>query len=406
MLLSLFISRKYFISKKSRSVNFISTIAVVSIAISTAAMIIILSVMNGMSAFVESSYSRIAPDLKIEYVQGKFFDSTMLPLRQLEQIEGVGKVVNVLEDQILLQYKDQSRLVFLKGLSSNYQSVIESDSLIYAGNLLLSLEQSPQLALGSDLAAGLQIPVQTNEPTLTLYALQKGALSPLNYTESFQAFTFYPSAVFLSQSEYDQTHVFTSLWNARTIFDESEALSALEVYLQPSASASKIQSQIQQLVGVDFKVKNKQQQQAFLHQSIQSEKLMVMGIFAFILLVSTFTMAASLFLLIYEKQKDIKILLGLGLGLRKLKIIFLNIGLFISWLGAFLGLCLGGLISYGQQCSGWVKLGGGGENYLLDSYPIKICTADFFIVFFIVILVGFLASLFPLFFISDKQQKK
>ena len=113
MNLPFFIARRYFRAKKTPLVRQIGRVAVLSIAVSTAAMVLILSVMNGMNRFVAERFWGVDPDLKIEAASGKFFDEGDL-LERVRKVEGVMSASAVVEDQALLAYGEQTAMVRLK----------------------------------------------------------------------------------------------------------------------------------------------------------------------------------------------------------------------------------------------------------------------------------------------------
>jgi ABC-type lipoprotein release transport system permease subunit len=124
----------------------------------------------------------------------------------------------------------------------------------------------------------------------------------------------------------------------------------------------------------------------------------------FILLIATFNIIGSLSMLILEKKDDIEILRSLGADESLIKRIFLFEGWLISALGAVVGLILGIIIILIQQHFGILKLGG--DNYVVDAYPVVLKFSDILISFASVVVMGFLASVYPVKYISPANVSK
>jgi ABC-type lipoprotein release transport system permease subunit len=99
-------------------------------------------------------------------------------------------------------------------------------------------------------------------------------------------------------------------------------------------------------------------------------------------------------MLIIDKKEDINTLRSLGLDKEKLRKIFLFEGWMISIGGAFLGLFMGGVICWAQQQFHLIKLSGMG-SFLIDYYPVQMQGADFILVFVTVVMIGLVASWYP-----------
>jgi lipoprotein-releasing system permease protein len=220
--------------------------------------------------------------------------------------------------------------------------------------------------------------------------------------EAFSVDYALPVGSFSTIMEYDEKFILTSLDFAQTLIGAENEISAIEIRLAPDAKLSRVQSQIQALVGDDFSVKNRTQQQEMYYKTIQSERLSIILILSFILLIATFNMIGSLFMVIYDKRKDMAILRSMGASTIMLRQIFWLEGLMIAFVGGFCGLFIGGGIAWLQQTFGFLKLGGGGDGFVVGAYPVQIQWSDFGLVFAIVLIVGLISSLAPLRNISKK----
>jgi lipoprotein-releasing system permease protein len=204
-----------------------------------------------------------------------------------------------------------------------------------------------------------------------------------------------PAGSFSTILEYDERFVITSLEFAQALIGAEEEWSAIEIGLVPDANLRRVQRQIQALVGDEFTVKNRMQQQDIYHRAVQSERLVIIMILSFILLIATFNMIGSLLMVIYDKRKDIAILRSMGASTTMLRKIFWLEGLMIAFVGGFFGLFLGGGIAWLQQHFGFITLPNS-DGFIIEAYPVLLRLSDFFLVFGIVLLVGLISSLVPL----------
>ena len=125
---------------------------------------------------------------------------------------------------------------------------------------------------------------------------------------------------------------------------------------------------------------------------MQIEKLFAFAFLTFIVLVACFNIIGSVSMLIIDKTKDISTLRHLGATNKQIVHIFLFEGWLISFMGAIIGIVLGLIVCLLQQQFGLLKLEPtGGGNFIVDAYPISVHALDIVIIFFTVIIVGFLS---------------
>lgn len=396
MNLPVFIARRYFSAKKSPLVTVIGRVAVLGIAVSTAAMILILSVMNGMNRFVAERFGNIDPDLRIEAVKGKYFNENGW-LEKIAQGRGVHTVSGVLEDQALLTYGEQNVMVQLKGVDSLYEKVSGLPQQIYSGSYDLDFNEYAAFAvMGGGVYEQLQIPPAYAE-ACQLYVVDGSLLDrPLAMQQAVSSFPLYPSGLFNAIPEYDNLYVFCHIDFARWMFKCENALSAIELKVSPGFKVKEVKKGLQAMLGDGFTVKDRMEQKQAMFKSMKAEKLIVIAVFAFVMLIATFTMVADQMLLMYEKRKDIGILSSMGLENGSLRKLFFFNGLLVCAWGTLSGLLAGSLLAFGQQKFGWVKLGGGSGNYITDAYPVYWQAGDLLLVLCVGLAVGMLASAIPL----------
>jgi ABC-type lipoprotein release transport system permease subunit len=134
---------------------------------------------------------------------------------------------------------------------------------------------------------------------------------------------------------------------------------------------------------------------------INIEKWFIFMMLCFISLIAAFNIIGSLSMLMVDKQKDIQTLRNLGAGNRLISRIFLFEGWLISVAGAAAGLVLGVLLCLGQQHFGWIKLGSAG-TFAVEAYPVEVQTGDLALIGAAVLVIGFLAVIYPVRYLARK----
>ena len=135
------------------------------------------------------------------------------------------------------------------------------------------------------------------------------------------------------------------------------------------------------------------------------EKLFAYAFLTFILMVACFNIIGSLSMLIIDKKDDVRTLRYLGATDKQINRIFLFEGRMISVFGAFIGILFGLLLCWLQQTYGLVSLGNRAGNFVVEAYPISVHPWDVILIFFTVIIVGWLAVWYPVRYMSKRLTK-
>jgi len=355
---------------------------------STAALIIVLSVFNGMQELVISNFNRFNPPLKIEAKEGKVFSKF-----ELGNIEGVKAIEYVLSDLALITYNDKQTLVTLYGVSESYPALSGLASMTIDG--YFDTEQRNGIVLGAGVAGLLGIELDDYEP-VKLYYPKRTKKNFTNPMDAFQTYYAIPVGVFASYTPYDEHSVFVSTALVGELFDYDTEISYIAVYLHENISIEKVQKKIIQRVGDDFTVRNQIQQEALMFKTIQAENLVVYLILVFIFVIAAFNIIGILVMLIIEKKQDISILYTFGASKSLLKKVFLMVGTMIGIFGGFLGMCIGLICCLAQQYFEIITLGGAESVYIINAYPVSLSLKDFLIVFSLVFIISSLTSVFSL----------
>jgi len=402
---SLKVAFRYIFSKKSHNaINVISGISATGVAIGTMALVVVLSVFNGFEQLIANMFSAFDPDFRITAVEGKSFEIDEDPWQTIRKMPDVAVFTEVVEENALLRFRDRQMAATVKGVGENYRQLTDIDSIMYDGKFELFDGAFERAVVGIGLAGSLSLGAHFIDP-LYIYAPKRTSrINMLRPESSFnQAATFTSGIFAVQQVQYDNQYVLVSLDLARELFEyEAHVVSCIELKINDKADAAKLQKQLQAIVGSDFVVKNRYEQQESFFKIMQVEKWITFLILSFILLIASFNIIGSLSMLIIDKQADIKTLRSLGASTSQIKSIFLLEGWMISALGALFGILLGTVISLVQQHFGVLRMGSG---YVVDAYPVVLVPSDILYVFITVVVMGFLAAYYPVRYINPEKLK-
>lgn len=409
MNLPFYIARRYLFSKKKHNaINIISGISVCGVALATLALVCTLSVFNGFQDMVAGFFTAFDPELKITVCEGKVFEPNTAALKQVRELPEVKVWTETLEENAMVQYKDRQTMVIIKGVEDNFEQLTSIDSLLYGtGKFILHDEVVDYGVLGVELISELGTGIQFVDP-LQVYAPKRNARVNLaNPSASFNRdYLYSPGVVFVvNQQKYDANYILTSLNFARRLFDYDTEVSAIELKLKPGTDVSTVRKTIMQILGNDFKVQNRYEQQADVFRIMEIEKLISYLFLTFILAIACFNVIGSLSMLILDKREDVVTLRNLGADDRLIARVFLFEGRLISIFGAFAGITLGLLLCFIQEYFGIITLGNTG-SFVVDAYPVSVHFTDVLLILTTVIAVGFLSVWYPVHYLTKRLLKK
>lgn len=405
-----YIAKRYLFSKKSHNaINVISAISVCGVALATMALVCTLSVFNGFQDLVATFFTAFDPQLKITAVSGKVFDGEDARIVKLTEIPEIELITRTLEDNAMVKYQDRQAMVVVKGVEDNFEQQSAIDSILYGrGNPVLHDEVADYVIPGMGLVSVLGSGVRFLDP-LVVYAPKRGSKVNLsNPSSSFVSGKLFSSGLVfaVSQEKYDMNYMLTSLDFARRLFQYTTEVSSVEVKLKEGCSVAQAKQKITVLLGNEFRVQDRYQQQADTFRIMEIEKLISYFFLTFILMIACFNVIGSLSMLIIDKRKDVLTLRNLGADNRLIIRIFLFEGRMISFLGAVLGIFTGLLLCFIQQHFGIISLGSSAGSFVIDAYPVSIHLTDILLIFLTVLLVGFLSVWYPVHYFSKRLLKQ
>ncbi|WP_455962530.1 FtsX-like permease family protein [Bacteroides bouchesdurhonensis] len=401
-----YIAKRYLLSKKKHNaINIISGISVCGVAFATLALVCTLSVFNGFQDMVASFFTAFDPELKITVREGKVFDGQDERIRAVSVLPEIDVFSESLEENAMVQYKDRQAMVVLKGVEDNFNRLTAIDSLLYgAGEFLLHDSIADYGIMGVELVATLGTGLQFVDPLQVYLPKRNVKVNMANPGASFNHdYLYSPGIVFsVNQQQYDAKYILTSLDFLRHLLDYTTEVSAIELKLKPNVNLSSVQANIEKILGSDFVVQNRYQQQEDVFRIMEIEKLVSYLLMTFILMIACFNVIGSLSMLILDKKDDVVTLRSLGASDKMISRIFLFEGRLISLFGAISGIILGLILCFIQDKFGIIALGGGNGTFVVDAYPVSVHAWDIVLVLVTVLAVGFLSVWYPVRYLSKR----
>lgn len=388
-----YIAKRYLFSKKSHNiVNIITGISVFGIFISTAAMVIVLSAFNGIEGLVQDLYSSFDPDIKITLKEGKTFTIGSEQLKQIKTVNGIRSISETIDEVVLLKKGENWVTATMKGVDENFLHQSIPDSIMTEGFPVVKEGGVEYSVLGYGVQNMLQVssnPQYNN--MITVYGLKRSEKLNRNNKDSFEPRLITVGGVFSINPDFDNKYILVPIDFASSILGYQNEITALEIAVNSGSDPNLIKEQLYLILGQNFNIKTRYEQNELIFKTNETEKWMVFLILGFILLLSTFNIIASLTMLILDKNKDIQTLSSLGAPYSQIKKIFIYEGLLINSLGALLGIGVGLGVSIVQIKFHVIKM----ANSVVDYWPMIIKPIDVFLIFVTVLVIGFTSSYLP-----------
>ena len=397
MRLTFFIARRYLFSKKKQNaINIISAISIVGVMIGTMALIVVLSVFNGMDQLLQKSTDSFSADLVIFPDNGKFFDLDSTLKRELGNNASIASYDEVVEEKALLKYGDRLTPVIVKGVGPDFAEHTHFTTHILEGDFHLGSEGAYKAVIGYGVAAELGIGIHFITPMVFYYPDRSGRTS----TAALNTGHVYPSAFFSAQQDLESQYVLTDINFARELFGIGNKVSKIEVKLVAPDRLKQVKKALAEQMGNQYRIEDKFELNRAFYAMMKSEKLAVILILLFILLVASFNIVGSISMLILDKKEDLATYKALGMTAGNMISVFKTEGNLITGFGALSGLIAGVAICLIQEKFGLITLGDG--SYIVEAYPVQLVFKDIAIILITVLLIGYIASYFPVKYLVRK----
>ena len=386
---------RFWRSKKSFSIiNIISGISFWGIAVGTAALIIVLSAFNGLEGMISTMFNNFHSELRIEPVNGKYFQNNRIDTSRIASLSGVEHVSYVVEDICMVRYSDRQQVVYIKGVEPGKGFEQKFKPLMLNGSSNLGTDSVPYSLVGAGIFYSLGININDFTTPLIFYSPKRTSAASADISSSFRSRSSIAGGMFSVQQEFDEKYIVVPLLLARDLLEYENISTAVEISISNELLIPGIEDELQDMAGDGFNVKNRMEQEEALYKIMKSEKLIVFLILALILLITSFTIISTLTLEILSKQKDLSTLYALGAGVQKIRRVIISHGFIICLTGMLVGFVISIIVIVLQQNFGLVRFAGG-DTFISDIYPVKIIWTDFVYVFFTVLAIATLISRIP-----------
>lgn len=390
MNLPLLFARRYLLAKRSsNAVNIITGISIVVVAVVTAAMVIVLSTMNGIGEVVESIYSPFDQDITVTPARGKTFSRDSLPLAAIRALPQVERASWTIEENVLLRSGDQQAVATLKGVEPAYLDMSGLPGHMYTGEASLGAPGAPTVVLGAALKDQLLVPLddRVTRP-LSISAPVRGRKLLRDKAGAFEQAHVAVAGAFSINLEFDQRYALAPIALADSLLHYGGQVNALELRTLPGTDLDALAAEVAAVAGTRFLVQTRRQKNALMYRTNATEKWFTFAVLGFIGLIGAFNIIASLTLLMIEKRQDMRTLTAMGATDGFVRNVFFHEGLLIVITGTLAGLLLGLLVCGLQQWTGFVQLSGS----VVESYPVKVLPADLVLILGAVLGIGALAT--------------
>ncbi len=314
------------------------------LAVGTAALVVVLSVFNGFDQVVKSLINSFDPDLRITILEGKVFLPENAEKTKIMTLPGISAVTEVFEENSLVRYDERQYIATMKGVDSEFIHVSGVDSMLREGKFILEEENRPYAIVGQGVAYNLRMGLNFIKPLIFYVPKRTGKVNMLNPTASFNRQAVFPSGIFSIEQDFDSRYVILPINVVRTLLEYDKEVTSLEIKIKDGFNKDVIQSEVEQIAGPSFEVKNRFQQNEVFYRIMKSEKWATFLILSLILIIASFNIVGSLTMLIIDKKEDIATLRNLGASNSLIRKIFLTEGWLISIIGSTAGVVLGTII--------------------------------------------------------------
>ena len=391
MNVALYIARRYLFAKKSHNViNVISAISVVGLAVGTAALILIMSVYNGFDSIIEDNLSDLDPDIFICSAEGKYFVPEGQAFDALLSDEKIASISSVLEDNVFVSYDERQDIARAKGVDFVFESESPIREHVSEGTFNLHDAGVQHAAVGTSFAHAMGMHPRFLSPIKLYYPERGKKINMLNPESALGCVKVWPCCLFSISTDVDSQLMIIPIETMRELLGLDEEVSGLELRLTHGESVGKVKESLEHILGPEFKVLDRYQQNPALYKMMRYEKLAIFLILIFVIIIVAFNIFGSLSMLIIEKEEDAATLRAMGAGDAMVRRIFVFEGWLISLLGLAAGLVVGAGLALLQKATGIVKMPG---NFLVTAYPVVLEWGDILATVLGVALIGLVISL-------------
>ena len=392
-----FIAKRYLRSK--RQVKFISLITYISILgvmIGTAALIIVLSVMNGFESEVRSRIIGFDAHIKLRTFHDRGVENYA---EVLDKVKGIPHIVGAapyILDKAMIISRERKEGAQIKAIDPKLEEkVTDLVQNVNYGTLNLGLIEKegerafPGIIIGTSLADRLNVGLGDRVQVLSAAGLEVGGFAAMPTARTFRVAGYFQSGLY----EYDDNVAFINIPEAQKLFEMGSRVNGIQFKLDDMQLAGTVAQKMEELLGYPFRAVTWFDTNRTLFAWMQYEKWIAFIVLSLIILVAAFNIISTLIMVVLEKTREIGILKSMGATNESVMRIFIYQGAVAGVIGATLGVIISYLICLAQVKFQFFSLPP--DVYIISALPILIKPFDFIGVGSAAIFLSFIATVYP-----------
>lgn len=364
------IASRYVRSPKSHSViNIISGVSIVAMAVPVAAIILLLSIFNGLERMTTELYSAVDADMKLTPASGTTFPIESLDTAALRSTSGVETFTLQLEQSALAEYDGRQSIVSIKGVEPTLRDVIPIEQHLRAGSFTTELDESDCIVLAHGVAHDLGVLRQNAlGEQISLYAINRKRISSLLPVGGYTRREL-PVVGLYAIDQDNSSSAYTSLRAAQRLLNYPGRASSVELKLKPDANPKAVKQALQEQLGAEFRVQTRYESNS-IYRLMALEKWGVFAVAMMVMAIASLSVVGTLVMVIIDKRDDIATLRTLGAKQSLVQAIFANEGRLMTLISLTVGVVIGIILTLTQQYLGVVRLNT--STLLVDAYPVEL----------------------------------
>jgi len=386
-----FLLSRYIKSRKdSKFISTISIITVSGITLGVAVVIIALTILNGFNKIVSEKIINLNSHIKITAFGNKDLPNPDLTISKIKKEFG-SKIINIepfVSKLSIIKNKNYTEGITITGLSkANLKSTL--NKYLLEGAFNDTSNYRPQIYIGKKLAEKL---FAKNGDRVTVFSLHQNKIPSIDNPPSIEQ--FFVCGIYESgMSEYDDLNAYINIEEAKKIFGMEDEISGYNIKLADISKIDSVADKLQEFLGYPYYVRTifKVHQNIFTWLELQKEPIPI--ILGLIIFVAVFNIVGTLLMIILERTSTIGILRSLGMKRKKISLLFVLHGFYLTILGTVFGNLLAYFLSIFQEKLNIISLPS--TVYFVSSVPVSIEIKNYILVTSITIIISLLASLIP-----------
>lgn len=392
-----FIANRYLKSKrKTGFISLITYISMIGVMIGVAALIIVLSIMNGFESEVRSRIIGFGAHIELRTYHNRGLEDYKSIAEQIKNFDHISGISPYVEDKALIYTSKKNKSgVAIKGIDPESLAQVSDikDNIIYGifevGEIKTNGRKAyPGIVLGQYLADRLNVDLGDKVQLLSPTGISP-ILSRMPALRSFQVTGFFETGLF----EFDDVYAYISIKEAQRLFESGNSVSGLEIKLDDLNNADAVANRIREHLGYPFAAVTWFDMHKNLFSWMQLEKWGMFIILSLIIMVAAFNIISTLIMIVLEKTKEIGVLKSMGANSSGIMKIFMFEGLIGGVIGTLLGCIFGFALCWSQQKFEFFSLPP--DVYIISALPILMKARDFFFISLAALLLCFLATFYP-----------